>query len=122
MPKRPIHNLAYLKEHRADLRNNLTAAEAILWNGLKGNALGKKFRRQHSILNYIVDFYCPEEKLIVELDGQHHYSADGLELDFERDEKLMSLGFRIIRVENENVIRNSGDVLAFIAGHFKKGT
>ncbi|MEL6536768.1 MAG: DUF559 domain-containing protein, partial [Bacteroidota bacterium] len=68
-----LHNRKYLKERRQALRNNLTSAEATLWIFLKGRQLeGKKFRRQPSIGNYIVDFYCPEEQLVIELDGGLH--------------------------------------------------
>ena len=64
------HNLSYFKEARKILRNNSTSAEATLWNILKNSQLdGRKFQRQHSIENFVVDFYCSAEKLIVELDG-----------------------------------------------------
>ncbi len=62
-------NRKHLKAYRKELRNNATKAECYLWKALKGKNLdGKKFRRQHSIGNYIADFYCASEKLIVELD------------------------------------------------------
>jgi len=72
-----IHNRKSMKEIRRHLRHSLTPAEAALWKGLKGSKLeGKKFRRQHSIGNYVVDFYCPECKLAIELDGQKLRSMD----------------------------------------------
>ena len=58
---------------------------------------GRKFRRQHSIENFIVDFYCPEEKLIIELDGEIHKNATAEEKDRKRDKRLEELGFKIIR-------------------------
>ncbi len=68
-----LHNRKYLKENRKMLRSNLTPAEAELWKHLKSSQLyGRKFRRQHSIGNFILDFYCPSEKLAIELDGQIH--------------------------------------------------
>lgn len=68
-----IHNRKYLKQRRKDLRNNATISEKRLWIALKKSQLkGRKFRRQHSIENYIVDFYCPSEKLIIEVDGNMH--------------------------------------------------
>lgn len=68
-----IYNHELLKDRRKELRNNLTIAEASLWKYLKGRRMhGLKFRRQHSIGPFIVDFYCPEEKLIIELDGEVH--------------------------------------------------
>ncbi len=65
-----LNNKKYLKSTRKDLRNNPTSAEKILWEHLKGsNFYGYKFRRQHSIGRYILDFYCPELKISIELDG-----------------------------------------------------
>lgn len=110
-----IHNLKPLKENRRALRNESTMEEKMLWNALKNSQLdGKKFRRQHSIGRYIVDFYCPSEKLIVELDGQHHFTPGGQELDFERDEWLRSQHFRILRFENWQVRRDINCVVEAI--------
>lgn len=68
-----LYNKQEFKNVRKKLRNNLTPAEASLWNYLKeGQLLGRKFRRQSSIGKYIVDFYCPKEKLAIELDGEVH--------------------------------------------------
>jgi len=93
-----LHNRKYLKAQRQDLRNNLTPAEAELWKYLKGAQLaGRKFRRQHSIGNYILDFYCPAERLVVELDGQVHQHLITAQADAERDEKLQALGIQVIR-------------------------
>ncbi|MBT8319810.1 MAG: DUF559 domain-containing protein, partial [Gramella sp.] len=70
-----IHNKKYLERFRKKLRKSLTPAEATLWKHLQNRKLkGRKFRRQHSIVNYIIDFYCPEERLAIELDGQGHYN------------------------------------------------
>ncbi|MHA6250128.1 endonuclease domain-containing protein [Pontibacter sp. CAU 1760] len=64
-----LHNRKYLKENRRELRHNLTPAEAELWKHLQGSQLaGRKFRRQHSIGNFILDFYCSSEKMAIELD------------------------------------------------------
>ncbi len=114
-----IHNRDYLKKYRKDLRNNLTSAEASLWTSLKSSQLkGRKFRRQHSIENFIVDFYCPSEKLIVELDGNQHYHSVGANADFERDARLNELGFTIIRFENKMVFEQLEWVLAEIERSF----
>jgi len=68
-----INNLPNLKQSRKDFRNNLTPAEIKLWKCLQNKQLdGKKFRRQHSIGSYIIDFDCPSEKIAIELDGQFH--------------------------------------------------
>lgn len=119
--KKRIHNFKYLEERRKKLRNNLTPAEAFLWKYLQQKKLyGKKFRRQHSITNYIVDFYCPSEKLIVELDGEIHNNISQQNYDFERTQKLESLGFKVIRFENKMVFEETHLVLEAIKNHFKK--
>jgi len=80
-----LHNKPILKQIRKDLRNNLTPAEAELWKHLKNSGLeGRKFRRQHSVGFYVLDFYCPQEQLAVELDGQGHFTSSGQEYDSER--------------------------------------
>lgn len=92
-----IFNLKYLKETRQYLRNNMTDAERVLWTILKDKKLnGRKFRRQHSIAHYIVDFYCPSEKIVVELDGSQHYTAEGIEKDKERDSHLALMGIKYL--------------------------
>ena len=63
-----IHNIKSQKQRRKNLRNNMTKAEIILWSKLKGKQLGYKFRRQHGIGKFIVDFYCPVLKMIIEVD------------------------------------------------------
>lgn len=107
-----IHNRKYLKQARKDLRNNATAAEATLWNFLKESQLaGKKFRRQHSIGNYVVDFYCPAEKLVIELDGAGHFSTSGYFQDEERKKYLNDLGIRVLRFENNEVYKATEAVI-----------
>lgn len=114
-----LHNRKELKERRKHLRNNGTSAEATLWTLLSKKQLdGRKFRRQHSIKNYIVDFYCPSEKLIVELDGDVHFSGAGFESDQKRDSELRKLGFKIIRIENGDVFLATMSVLDKIKSCF----
>lgn len=118
--KRQIHNRKEIEVYRKSLRNNATSAEAFLWNFLKGSKLeGRKFRRQHSIERYIVDFYCPSEKLIVELDGQVHMNTSAEEYDRKREQELKDLGFTIIRFENKMVFDFLPSVLKDIKDHFK---
>jgi len=117
----PIHNRKYLKQFRKDLRNNLTSAEATLWKAIQRSQLeGRKFRRQHSVGNYILDFYCPKENLAVELDGQEHFTASGSERDFVRDEYLKTLNIRVLRFENKIVFDNLEGVLEEIKSNFGK--
>ena len=87
-----IFNKRSLEGFRKHLRKNLTPAEAVLWRCLKGKKFGgRKFRRQHSIGNYIADFYCPSENLVVELDGKDHFTVEGSKYDFKRDEYMNGL-------------------------------
>jgi very-short-patch-repair endonuclease len=73
MKNQNLFNMKSLKFFRSSLRNKSTSAEAVLWNILKSKKLNsRKFRRQHSIGNYIVDFFCASEKLVIELDGNPH--------------------------------------------------
>ncbi|MCF6347612.1 MAG: DUF559 domain-containing protein [Flavobacteriaceae bacterium] len=107
-----IHNHKYLEERRKKLRKKLTPAEAILWKYLQ--------RKQHSIENYIVDFYCASKKLIVELDGAIHLDFAQQNYDDERTQNLEELGFTIIRFENKLVFESIEGVLEEISNHFKE--
>jgi very-short-patch-repair endonuclease len=116
-----IHTLKHLQDYRSTLRKNLTPAEATLWKFLKNKQLkGRKFTRQHSIENYIVDFYCSSEKLIIELDGQVHFNAMASQYDAERSERLNHLGYTVVRFENKLVFENIEGVLDYIASHFSE--
>ena len=118
--KNKIHNRKYLEEYRKRLRKNSTPAEATLWKSLQRKQLdGRKFRRQHSIENYIVDFYCASEQLIVELVGAYHFNFSQQQYDLERTQELEALGFKLIRFENKLVIENISGVLEEISTHFK---
>jgi type I site-specific restriction-modification system R (restriction) subunit/very-short-patch-repair endonuclease len=103
-----------LKEAR-ELRKNQTSAEEVLWQLLRNRKLDNlKFRRQHQIGHYIVDFYCHERKLIVELDGAVHFTTERQKHDSTRDKYLTSSGFNIIRFRNDEVLNNIEDVLSKI--------
>ncbi len=87
--RRLIHNLESTNDRRLELRHNLTPAEALLWLQLKNKKLGgARFRRQQSIGPYIADFFCPEFRVIVELDGAGHKTEWGAEKDMRRTEFL----------------------------------
>ena len=102
--KRGIYNVRATEPKRQELRNFLTPAEAVLWKQLQRRQLdGKKFRRQVSIGPYIVDFYCPECRVVVELDGAAHFEIAGAEYDARRTEYLEENGIRLIRFENRTV-------------------
>ena len=116
----PIHNKKELLANRKALRNNSTAPEAILWRCLQKSQLeGRKFRRQHSVGNYILDFYCPKEQLAIELDGAHHFTFHGSLNDEERDIFLGSLNIRVLRFENRLLKENLEGVLEEIKNNFK---
>lgn len=115
-----LNNLKTLKPQRKHLRNHSTSAEATLWNYLKNKQLeGRKFRRQHSIEFYILDFFCPSERINVELDGQEHFEDYGFVQDEKRDEFLKSINIKILRFENKQVFENIDWVLNEIKRHFK---
>ncbi|MBE9490007.1 MAG: endonuclease domain-containing protein [Bacteroidetes bacterium] len=116
-----IHNRKYLKEFRRELRNNPTKAESLLWKALRKSRLeDRKFRRQQSIENFIVDFCCPSEKLIVEVDGEVHNNFINNEYDFKRTEQLNKLGYKVIRFTNEDIYKSLDLVLEAIKQEFKK--
>ena len=95
-----------------ELRSNLTNAEKILWGKLRNKKLGVKFRRQHPIDRFIVDFIAPEAKLIVEIDGPIHERIQ--EQDQTRQNRLEEMGYRVIRFPNEEVLRSPESVLGKI--------
>ncbi|MBT7071098.1 MAG: endonuclease domain-containing protein [Anaerolineae bacterium] len=99
-------------ERARELRKNLTPAEKKLWAYLRGNKLhGIKFRRQHALGNYIVDFCSVKQKLIIELDGSQH--LDQGEYDLERTRFLNEQGYRVLRFWNDQVLKDiNGVVLA----------
>lgn len=113
-------NKKSLKPLRQELRNKLTSAEAELWILLKSKQIeGRKFRRQHSIENYIVDFYCPSERLIIELDGDPHGDYSQINKDEIRDKFLEENGFKILRFENRFVFQDPEYVIELIKSNFK---
>ena len=103
-----------LKRSRA-LRRKQTAAEYRLWSLLRGKKLGGyNIRRQHVILNYIVDFFCFSEKLIIELDGPIHNTQKARDYDQRREELLKANGYRVLRFKNAEVLQNEEKVISTI--------
>src|SRR5665213_168750 len=110
-----VHNKESLKEIRRQLRQSTTPAEKVLWEKLRnGKLLGLKFKRQHSIGNYIVDFFCSGARLIIELDGPVHLEKEQNEKDKARDENMKEMGFKVLRFSNDEVLSNFGKVQAGI--------
>ncbi len=115
----PKHNTPELKTRRRELRANLTSAESLLWHYLQRSRLvGRKFRRQHSVGPFILDFYCPSERLAVELDGAAHDHDLAIRRDVLRTTYLAATGVRVIRFENQDVVSNPEGVLTSITRCF----
>ena len=94
------------------LRNNMTDAERHLWSRLRGKQLkGRQFYRQKGIGSYIVDFYCPTARLVIELDGGQHYEATGIENDRVRDDVLKRMGLRVLRFSDREVFESTDAVV-----------
>jgi len=116
-----LFNKTKFKNFRKHLRNNLTPAEATLWQYIKNRQLeGRKFRRQFGVDKFVLDFYCPEENLAVELDGEDHFTEYGLAHDSARESFLTQFKIRIIRFENEEVFEDIDGVLERIRKQFNK--
>jgi very-short-patch-repair endonuclease len=115
-----VHNIKIYKKKRQNLRNNATKAEKLLWQKLKNSQLGYKFRRQHGIKQYVVDFYCPKLKLIVELDGDVHNFIEQQKHDWIKEKNLEKLGFKIIRYHNNEIIKDIDKVMVNIKAICKK--
>ena len=96
-----------LKEHARRLRKNMTDAERKLWSKIRMKQVsGYRFLRQRPIGPYIVDFYCPEAKLVIEVDGGQHFKKEGRESDESRDAFLQNLGLHVLRFNNYEVLNN----------------
>ena len=105
-----------LLERARDMRRKATPAEAFAWELFRDRRfLGLKFRRQHQIGSYVVDLYCHERKLVVELDGPIHGDSQRQPMDAKRDAYLKSLDMTIIRIKNERLLDDTGEVLNEIA-------
>src|SRR5207247_2550344 len=108
-PKYSIKNAKAFEMARAN-RKQSTVAEDMLWQYLRNNQLGEKFRRQHPIETFIADFVCLQKGLIIEVDGGYHEDKDQKEYDRFRTETLESLGFKVVRFTNEAVLQNINSV------------
>lgn len=113
-----VHNKKSLQDIRRNLRQEMTEAEKMLWKFLRAGKLsGIKFKRQHSIGNYIVDFYCARKKLIIEVDGEIHNDATQKEKDILRDENLKEMNFVVLRFTNSEVLNEIESVLNTIESY-----
>lgn len=106
-------------ERATALRDRMTRAENVLWEHLNNKQLGVKFRRQHPLANYIVDFYCHKLKLVIEVDGGIHDLEENKRLDAERQKNIEDLGITVIRFSNNEVLYKIEEVLNKIKSYIK---
>ncbi|MEN8613859.1 endonuclease domain-containing protein [Dehalogenimonas sp. THU2] len=109
-----------LLEISRTLRKHMTDAELRLWSKIRMKQIGYQFYRQKPIGNYIADFYCPRARLVVEVDGGHHYSGDTALHDKARDEYMVRLGLTVIRLSNADVMNNLDGAVQAICEHLGK--
>ncbi|HUV55815.1 MAG TPA: endonuclease domain-containing protein [Dehalococcoidales bacterium] len=106
-----------LKQYSRQLRENMTDAERHLWTKIRRKQVkGYQFYRQKPIGDYIVDFFCPRAKLVIEVDGSQHFSDEMTEYDRIRNEYLSSLGLRVLRFTNADVLAHIERVVESIEG------
>ncbi len=111
-----MHRDTDFQERARDLRHNPTNGEQLLWSKLRAHRMdGRKFRRQHVIGSYIVDFVCLKARLIIEVDGDSHFEDGREAADAQRDAYLASRGFKVLRFGNNNVLTNISGVAGAIA-------
>ena len=107
-----------IKSKALAMRKQPTRAEMMLWQCLRGKRLrGLKFRRQQPIDRFIVDFYCRQAQLVVEVDGEIHDSTEAVEYDAQRTQFLEEQGLSVLRFTNDQVIYEIDSVLSTIASH-----
>lgn len=110
-----------LKQYATNLRNNQTDAEKLLWHYIRGKQIHNiQFFRQKPLGNYIVDFYAPKAKLIIELDGGQHFDVEYLNRDKIRDRYFATLGFEVLRFDNYQVLTSIDIVLELIFCEIEK--
>ena len=110
MPK--VFNRTSSKNKRQSLRVNQTMAERHLWNHVRKDALGVRVRRQYGIGEYIVDFYIPKLKIVIEIDGDSHFTEDNKQYDFVRENYMNNISITTIRYTNSEVMNNIDSVFS----------
>ena len=104
-----------LKHIARVLRKNMTQSELLLWSRIRRKQLlDRQFYRQKIIGNYIVDFYCPSAKLIVQVDGSQHLTEQGLSADREQDNEMKKFGLKVLRFSSVEVLSNTDGVVTEI--------
>jgi len=110
------------RDKRKALRSKATTAERQLWQHLRGKRVGTKFRRQYSVDAYVLDFYSPQSKLAVEVDGARHFTTDTREYDQERTTYLRRFGIAVLRFTNREILENIDGVLGTIEDAVQRRT
>lgn len=109
-----------LKPLARALRKNMTDAEQLIWSKIRGKQIGGvQFYRQKNVGHYIVDFYCPKGKLVIEIDGGQHYEKERTKEDRKRDDYLQGLGLNVMRFSDIDVLKNINGILERIYEHLK---
>lgn len=114
-----LYNKASETYWRKMLRGNMPQPETVLWFRLRRKQLGYKFRRQYSVDSYVVDFYCPEFRLAIEIDGDSHFTMKAKRYDANRQALIEACGISILRFTNDEVMKNVDGVLAAILERIK---
>jgi very-short-patch-repair endonuclease len=116
-----IFNKSSVREQRRMLRRNMPEEEVILWSVLKNRQLlGQRFLRQYSIGEYIVDFYCPNLKLVIEVDGKSHLGKQAKEYDETRTEFISFTGIKFLRFTNKEIHQNLSKVITTIKNKIRE--
>lgn len=102
-----LYNKSSEKNKRRKLRQNQTNAEELIWRFLRNRQLsGYKFKRQYSVDHFVIDFYCPELKLAVEIDGASHNGPDQQKKDISRQKYLEAFNIKYVRIKDEELLDN----------------
>jgi len=116
-----LYNDPAKKLKRRRLRKDATCAERKLWSVVRGRGIaGLRFFRQYGVGSYVLDFYCPERKLAVEVDGGQHADLHSEQHDADRERYLRQLGILVIRFWNNDVLQNTEGVVERIRGELEK--
>jgi very-short-patch-repair endonuclease len=116
-----LFNKTSEKLKRRELRTNMTKAEAIVWQKLRCKQLENcKFRNQYSVDRFVLDFYSPELKLAIEIDGESHFQEGVAQYDKERQIFIESAGIQFLRFTNQDVYENLNGVLETIASKIRE--
>jgi len=106
-----IFNISALKPRRQDLRHKSTQSEKILWQRIRNNLLGPKFFRQYSVEGYVLDFYCPEKRLAIEIEGSIHGLKESKIYDSYRYKYLEAFNIKFLKFKNQDIFLRIGSVI-----------